>query len=110
MSEIQPNVYKLDVVAENGVPYRVVAVVDGKSKNFTTASLGDRTLVEFYDRRYTFTPDGQFVSRYYVDTMLEHSGGLNLHGGVDSWSLDSVTFRQVRSWLQSLVDSSSVRV
>lgn len=104
------NTFHLDTVAENGISFRVVVLVNGKSENFSTASLGNRTLVEFYDRRYDFTPDGQFVSRYYLDTMLEHSGALNLHGGVDNWTLDSVTFRQVRSWLQSLVDSNSVLV
>lgn len=110
MAAIQPNVYKLDVVAENGVPFRVVAVVDGKSENFSTASMGDRTLVEFYDRRYNFTPDGKFVSRYYLDTMLEHSGGLNLHGGVESSTLNSVTWKTVREWLFFLVDRELVRV
>ena len=58
----------------------------------------DDMLVEFYDCRYDFERDvdgtvlGQFVSRYYFKTLRETDwtqGGLNLHGGVDSWSVGS---------------------
>jgi len=109
VSEIQPNVYKHDVVAENGVPYRVVAVVDGRSDNLNTRSLGNVTLVEFYDRRYEFTPDGHFTGLcLYLDSALEASVySMNCDPGCD---MDSRTSRQVRDWLQSLVDSNSVRV
>lgn len=111
MSEQPIKTHTMDVIAESGVPFRVVVLADGRSENYQTSSMGDRTLVEFYDRRYDHTKDGQFVSRYYLDTMLEHgSSGLDLYGGVDSWKLDSVTFRQVREWLYFLVDRESVRV
>jgi hypothetical protein len=93
----------LDVPAENNVDFRVLVV---------TKDEGEST-VEFYDRRYPHTVHGQFTgARYYLSTMLEHGSGagLNLHGGVDDWTLDSVTFRKVRDWLQFLVDRESVRV
>lgn len=110
MAAIQPDVYKLDVVAENGVPFRVVALVNGRSENFSTASLGDRTLVEFYDRRYKFTPDGQFTGHcLYLETALE-AGQYIMDFSEPNWQMDTRTSRKVRGWLQDLVDSNVVRV
>jgi len=104
------NVHKLDVVAENGVPFRVVVLVDGKSENFNTASLSNKSLVEFYDRRYDFTPDGQFTGhRIYLDTALEASV-YTMSFDQPSWQMDSRTSRTVRDWLHFLVDRESVRV
>lgn len=69
----------------------------------------DRPGVEFYDYTYanqkTFGPRGQFVSRYYVDTILEDGygilgRGLDLHGGVDVWKIDGAAMRIVRDWLR----------
>ena len=56
----------------------------------------DQNLVSFYDTRYNHTQYGQFVGRYYANTLLGLDGwssrgssirdrGLNLHGGVDDW-------------------------
>jgi hypothetical protein len=103
-------IHKLDVVTENGVPFRVVVLVDGKSENFDTASLGKRTLVEFYDRRYNHTSDGQFTGgRYYIDSVII-GGDLTIDHNVEAWYIDSVTFRHIREWLYFLVDREIVRV
>jgi hypothetical protein len=67
-----------------------------------------RPVVEFYDCRYEHTPYGQFVSRYYVETLLENIlpgvpvGGLNLDGGVPSWSISAKAMGRVIAWLQGL--------
>ena len=55
-------------------------------------------MVEFYDM-----VTGQFVSRYYIDTLTDspHKAGLNLHGGVDVWSLDAPTMDLVRNTLEN---------
>jgi hypothetical protein len=104
------NTYKLDVVAENGIPFRVVVLVDGRSENFNTSSMGDRSLVEFYDRRYDFTPDGQFTGhRLNLDTALEASQYV-MDYSVEAWSMDTRTSRTVRDWLYFLVDRDCVRV
>lgn len=73
-------------------------------------------LVEFYDLSHTakFGPRGQFVSRYYVSTLLgrdeyvcnkgmeaEMGIGLNLEGGVAAWSIDADAMDVVRSWLDN---------
>jgi len=104
----------LDVTAANGVPFRVVLLLDGKSTNFPASNRwrGKLPLVEFYDARYRnvrgFTPDGQFVSRYYLETLLsvdpghERSRrGLDLEGGVPDWTIDAITMRTVAAWLRT---------
>lgn len=67
-------------------------------------------LVEFYDDRYPMSQDpngehlGQFVSRYYAETLLEArtSGGLCLDGGnAEVWTLDAVTMRLVRDLIRN---------
>jgi hypothetical protein len=82
----------LDVVAENGVPFRVIMDSIG----------GKEATVSFYDRRTNSTVHGQFTGgSYYVSTLLEanSSSGLNLYSGVTDWTIDSATFRLVRDWL-----------
>jgi len=66
----------------------------------------EEPLVEFYDTRgTTFQPFGaQFVSRYYLSTLLERSStaGLDLQGGVPSWSISAEALQQVLAWLRDL--------
>lgn len=100
---------RIDVTASHGVPFMVLYDVPSG-------------LVEFYDLRYPmrhFNSEvraklgadmpGQFVSRYYVTTLLgedEHSpdhidwGALLLDGGVDDWKIDGQAMRMVRWWLR----------
>lgn len=62
-------------------------------------------LIEFYDMRYTdrFGERGQFVSRCYRSTLMEHDGryGLNLDGGVPAWHIDAEAMQQVFRLLTS---------
>lgn len=66
----------------------------------------DDPLIEFYDSKSGFTPYGQFVSRYYCSTLLEgrrdplSTAGLNLHGGVDKWSVSADGMQKVVDWLK----------
>lgn len=60
----------------------------------------DEPMVEFYDGRYTngsFGERGQFVSRYFVSTILNgnYSNGLCLHGGIDGWSVSAEGMKEV---------------
>ena len=64
----------------------------------------DKALVEFYDRSYLkmFGEEGQFVSRYYAETLLvEHKKhiGLNLQDGVPGWQITAAGMEEVRDWL-----------
>ena len=104
---------RLDVTATNGVPFRVLLLLDGKSDNFPAASSkmtslwGIEPLVEFYDARYRnvrgFTPDGQFISRYYPESLVGRFDryGLDLQGDVPDWTIDDSTMRVVAAWLDT---------
>jgi hypothetical protein len=65
----------------------------------------DRPGVEFYDARYDHTRFGQFVSRYYVETIQAAvpigyaTHGLDLMGHEPSWKIDGKAMRVVRQWL-----------
>lgn len=65
---------------------------------------GNEPLVEFYDLDYQddYWPRGQFVSRYYLSTMLEHEPdtGLDLDSGVKAWYVDKETMDQVMDWIR----------
>ena len=65
-----------------------------------------KAMVEFYDRRYMHTNYGQFIGRYYLETLLERNiVGLCLDGGVPSWSLSAHDFAQVHAWLKEVSQS-----
>lgn len=69
----------------------------------------DRPGVEFYDTRHPHTRFGQFVSRYYVETLMEDFGpfgvedfgpfGVDLHVGIADWKIDGQAMMLVRRWL-----------
>ena len=47
---------------------------------------------------------GQFVSRYYIDTLADPGWrdpayGLNLEGSVPAWSVSAALMRDVMDWL-----------
>ena len=73
----------------------------------------DQSLVSFYDTRYKHTQYGQFVGRYYANTLLGldrygwNSGGssirdrgLNLHGGVDDWFINADNANHVVDFIE----------
>ena len=81
----------------------------------------DEPMVEFYDLHYpeTFGPDGQFVSRYNLSTILcegcplsredlmnssarDPEVGINLDGGVDAWSMSGPCLTEVLEVIQFL--------
>jgi len=96
-------VKKIDVVGVKWTPIRVVYVPFGeKSENFPSQfeESNKDGRVEFYDMRYPQTPDGQFISSYYVSTLIEKDdSGLDLHGGEPEWKIDYSTMRLVRDFL-----------
>jgi len=87
---------------------RVVKQGEKYGRDFCLTHDGDRPLVEFYDTRYMHTEFGQFVSRYYVETILSEKGngpkncGLNLHGGVPEWTVSAEDMDTVRGWLKTI--------
>lgn len=57
-------------------------------------------LVEFFDTRYEHTDLGQFVTRYYLSTVLKSENGLCLQGDVPSWSVGEACMNRIRDWLR----------
>lgn len=97
---------------KTGLTFTVRLVKTGDAYGVHNCLTHDKAepLVEFYDARYPMSQDpkgehlGQFVSRYYVETLLEPraAGGLCLDGGNAAlWTLDAVTMRLVRELLRN---------
>lgn len=59
----------------------------------------DEPMVEFYYSRYPHTKHWQFVSRYYVSTLKDHEGGLDLHGGEPEWQVSAKGMKKVVKFL-----------
>ena len=64
-------------------------------------------MVEFYDTRYNqadWMGRGQFVSRYYVDTILDgdYPGGLCLDGGIPEWTVSAAEMLDVKAYLMGV--------
>ena len=87
---------------------RVVNKGDKYGLDFCLTHDGDKPLVEFYDVRYPHTEFGQFVSRYYVETILEDKGygdkarGLQLDGGIPEWTVTASDMVTVRNYLKEM--------
>lgn len=58
------------------------------------------SIVEFYDT----SDKEQFVSRYYVSTILgiKDGVGLMLDGGYSAWNLDGESVDSVKDWLKNI--------
>ena len=82
---------------------RIVNKGDMYSRNFCLMHNDERPMIEFYDSRYPHTKFGQFVSRYYVGTLLDHDGGLCLDGGnPDEWSVNAKDMKTVRNYISGV--------
>lgn len=98
---------------DKGRPWRVRFVRQGDRYGRDRCLTHDEAepLVEFYDREFaghTFPDEGQFVSRYYLSTLLKRGGGgLNLDGGVEVWGISakgmSVVTAQVKKWQEEII-------
>ena len=119
MDPIQPAMFRLEITADNGVPFCALAIAAsaaGPNDARTPADRGYAT-VEFYDMRFPIDGEhGQFTGGCYdVDTIRDHyafgssSGALNLYGGEDDWRIDGRTMQVVRQWLDYLVRRGQLR-
>lgn len=89
--------------------FKVRLVLDGMryGQGFELINEYSEPLVEFYDTRYLHTQFGQFVSRYFLSTMMETGpktiNGLTLDTGSDSWFLTPQGVLHTQYWLQGLI-------
>lgn len=97
----------IQVVNQFGIPFNVKVVQKGETYGRQGCLIhdSDDALVEFYDARYEGKyedwEDGQFVSRYFVSTLLEHDGGLWLDGGSDTWMVSGNNMEDVRNFIKN---------
>ncbi len=100
------------VINDKGLRFNIVIVEVGDKygrDNCLTHGQKDHDkyggdLIEFYDARYPDsigTGSGQFIGRYYVDTLQKRDSdyGLDLHGGVPDWGLDVAAMSQVHRFI-----------
>lgn len=78
---------------------RLVELGDRYGLNMCLTNNDTEAYVEFYDTRYGHTDFGQFVTRYYLSTIMQHSGGLCLDGAVPDWQVSEKLIERVKKWL-----------
>ena len=93
-------------IVSRGIPFNVHIVNKGDQyglKNGLTHN-EEEPLVEFYDARYPHTELGQFVSRYYLTTLLDKNKdvGLDLDGGIPDWKIQAKEMNEVIEWLEKI--------
>ena len=96
---------------------RVVNKGDKYGRDFCLTHNEDKPMVEFYDARYAHTEFGQFVTRYYVETILgtdkwgSGEGALILDGGnAKEWTVSSKDMDIVRSFLKGTQAKEEIEV
>ncbi len=118
MSESMPELFALDVRAENGVPFRVLLLTGARdAPSWPRRRNETEPTVEFFDRRVGvrngFSEHGQFVSCYTLSTLVDGSGAvrqgpITLHGGVPAWTIDAATMWLVGTWLTCMIVSLGI--
>lgn len=91
----------LNFTAANGVPFAARVVFTGDKYGVGDSLVNeDKPLLEFYDTRHTPTKFGQFVSRYFIETLTDSpiGTGINLQGGVESWQIDGENLKKAIDW------------
>jgi hypothetical protein len=91
------------VVANNRVPFVCRPLVEGDPYGLDMAlTHKGEPVIEYYDARYPHTKYGQFVSRYYLETLQEHfkrkSFGIDLCGHEPDWKIDAIAFARTVHW------------
>ena len=100
-------VLRMDIFSITNVPLRVIFLSKGELHPHSKALLNidrfknDKDSLEFYDLRYPFTPDGQFISGYYLETFEASNTyhNLTLEGGIEDWEIDASTKEIIRNWI-----------
>lgn len=94
----------LKLVNNHGVPFNVRLVEKGEKYGLDWCLTHDKDdpLVEFYDAsqdKDKFTEYGQFVTRYYLKTILDRdpqsNAGLMLDGGSPAWVMSGENMREI---------------
>lgn len=104
-----PNTFSV-VNSSTGIKWncRILNRGDKYGLNYCLTHNIDKPLVEFYDSRFPHTEYGQFVCRYWVETILESANdGLILDFGIPNWQIDADQMQQVRQWLLTYLQDTA---
>ena len=93
------NDHKIPIIA------RRITKGDKYGRNGCLTHAEEEDVVEFYDSRYNHNPElglvGQFISRYYVSTLITSPNWtLCLCGGIPDWDLNENNLTTVVAWLK----------
>ena len=94
-----------------GVPWLVVLVRPGQRYGQHEAETGQRyflarePMVEFWDARFDHDRDhhAQFVSRYFLLSILNCRDGITLDGGSTDWWVSRELIERVQAWLERVL-------
>ena len=100
---------RMDIFGSSGIPMRVLYIpANEKNPHLPdTVEPFKEDSIAFYDASHLHTPDGQFVSDYYVSTLCEGDAretGVNLYGGVPEWRVSAMTIRLVLDWVRYITN------
>ena len=100
---------------ERGQPWtiRIVDKGDAYGRDDCLIHENDEPTIEFYDGENLFdkqesdgTMLGQFVSRYYISTIMDgKGGGLNLMGYEPKWQIESLAMDSIRDYIQKYANT-----
>lgn len=84
-----------------GTCFRAVFIPNGETPENFPAAKDNYDLIEFYDRDYDHTPDGQFVTRYRAETLLARDPiqGLCLMGHEPKWNIKQQDMETLYFWM-----------
>lgn len=100
MEAQQPKEHVIDVIAANGVPFRLVYGVRTNNRGYVASY----PTIATYDRRYPMDTHGQFITDHMSDDFLSRgSYSLDLSSDVDAWTLDRGTVDFLRAWLRMIL-------
>lgn len=95
----------MDIISSvnNPIPMRVIYIPKCEININYPDATENKDIIEFYDSRYPQTLDGQFISRYYVETFLmgDKCCGLILDD-VGDWKIDRETKEMIINWIKYL--------
>lgn len=97
--------------SSNGVPFLCRTLTEGTRYGRDLALIhDDAPVIEYHDARYPHTKYGQFVSRYFLETLQQHvenkRGGLDLCGHEPLWKLDTDAFIRSVCWAEKKIAST----
>ena len=97
---------QLDTFTVNRWTVTVMRSGDPRRNSTSFPDLDADSIVAFHDNHYIkgFTPQGQFVSSYYLKTLLKARTefGIRLDGGVEAWTVNSEDFARIVKILHAL--------